>query len=558
MHDEPIFASLPESPSVASLEGTALPSPNSVELSRTASADYRHRFDGRDPHVAELFQENTKLSPRTTGHHPADAGALERAREWYLSTAYRVKDDTLVARKADAVRLPLDALPRRLAELLEPFTGTGRPSSLLYALDLFVLHEKALLRVVPRTGFLWRDRRTAERDDSRIRESIVSTERLPTAGALLFLVAAPWRYMMFLGPRGVPPHAARRGRAPGAPSGPRGEGWRGGRCVSGLLRPPRGRRPAARRRRAHGRRHRGARGRGVVKATANAGGAVRRELLAELEKLTPAEQGALAELARRYRAAPPRAGEPSGLAFVQSFLKADPRLGTFQTPVRVPAEPPGMVKQFPGRRRIRLPDSVPDAAAGLRDALERRRSSHDFGSAAMPLSALAGLLHASYGVRNFGRAYDVRDFPFRYAPSAGGLQPIDLYLVANDVDGLARGLYCYDPVAAALTLLDEGNLRRRMSGCALGQSWLAYAHAVLVLVCNLPRVFWKYGDRGYRFAHADAGVLAQNLYLVGTALGLTTCAVAGFYDDAVHDLLDLDGRDECAVLLFAVGARPEA
>ena len=42
----------------------------------------------------------------------------------------------------------------------------------------------------------------------------------------------------------------------------------------------------------------------------------------------------------------------------------------------------------------------------------------------------------------------------------------------------------------------------------------------------------------------------------GTALDLNTCAVAGFHDDAVHELLDVDGADESVVLLFAVGSRP--
>ena len=285
-------------------------------------------------------------------------------------------------------------------------------------------------------------------------------------------------------------------------------------------------------------------------------GAVLPDLLAELQKMSPAEQDVLAEVVRRYRAAPPRAGRPSGLAFVQSFLKADPRLPAFQVPASVTAGPPALCKRFPGRRQVRLPNASPHVAAGLQEVLERRRSSRDFGSTAMPLSALASLLHASYGVREFKRAYDVRDFPFRYAPSAGGLQPIDLYVVANDVESLVQGLYYHDPVAGVLTLLDEGNLRRRVSRCTLGPPWLAHAHAVLVLVCNLARVCWKYGDRGYRFAHVDAGVLAQNLYLVGTALDLSTCAVAGFYDDAVHELLDVDGGDESVVLLFAVGNAP--
>lgn len=202
MKPEQPFASPSESPSGAMPEGTVLPGPNSVELLRTAAADYRLRFDRADPHVAELFQENTKLSPRTTVYDPGDAAGLDRAREWYLSTAYRVPDDHLVAEEAQAVRLPVDVLPARLAQVLEPFTRDGRPSSLLYGLDLHVLHEQALLRVVPRTRFLWRERRTGAGGEARVRASIVPAERVPRTGPLLFLAAAPWRYMLFLGPRG--------------------------------------------------------------------------------------------------------------------------------------------------------------------------------------------------------------------------------------------------------------------------------------------------------------------------------------------------------------------
>ena len=184
------------------LEGTSLPGPNSVELLRTAASDYRLRYDGGDPHVAELFQENTKLSPHTTHFDPSNATALDQARAWYLSTAYRIDEDSLVADEADAVRMPVDALPRCLVSIAGPFTQTGRLSSLLYGVDLFVLHDHWLLRVVPRAGFLWRDRRVTEDDESRIRASILTAESMPRTGPLLFLAAAPWRYMMFLGPRG--------------------------------------------------------------------------------------------------------------------------------------------------------------------------------------------------------------------------------------------------------------------------------------------------------------------------------------------------------------------
>ena len=202
MGPKPPVASPSESRLRALLEGTVLPSPNTVEMLRTAPSDYRRRFDGGNLHVAELFQENTKLSPHTTLHDRGDAAALDHARAWYLSTAYRVEDDDLAAGQADTVRPQVDTLPPSLAGILAPFAQAGRLSSLLYGLDLLVLHEQWLLRVVPRAGFLWRDRRLAGDDERRIRESIVAAERVPRTGPLLFVAAAPWRYMMFLGPRG--------------------------------------------------------------------------------------------------------------------------------------------------------------------------------------------------------------------------------------------------------------------------------------------------------------------------------------------------------------------
>lgn len=202
MSHEPMPRPLPDPALAALLEGTVLPSPNRVELARTAATDYRRRFDGGEPHVAELFQENSKLSPHTTVRAPGDAAEIDAAREWYLSTAYRPRDEDLAADQACTMRLPVDELPPCLASVLAPFTQTGRHSSLLYGVDLFVLHAQSLLRVVPRSGFAWRDRRTQPDEESCVRRSIVTAERVPDTGPLLFLVAAPWRYMLFLGPRG--------------------------------------------------------------------------------------------------------------------------------------------------------------------------------------------------------------------------------------------------------------------------------------------------------------------------------------------------------------------
>ena len=47
--------------------------------------------------------------------------------------------------------------------------------------------------------------------------------------------------------------------------------------------------------------------------------------------------------------------------------------------------------------------------------------------------------------------------------------------------------------------------------------------------------------------------LCRNLYLVAEALGLGVCAIGAFYDKEVNGMLGLDGVEETAVNMAAVG-----
>ena len=67
------------------------------------------------------------------------------------------------------------------------------------------------------------------------------------------------------------------------------------------------------------------------------------------------------------------------------------------------------------------------------------------------------------------------------------------------------------------------------------------------------RLRWKYRERTYRYALLEAGHVGQNLYLTATALGLGACAVGAFLDDELNGLLGLDGEQEAALYIIAVG-----
>ena len=61
----------------------------------------------------------------------------------------------------------------------------------------------------------------------------------------------------------------------------------------------------------------------------------------------------------------------------------------------------------------------------------------------------------------------------------------------------------------------------------------------VVLTADLGATTHRYPARHYRTVHLDAGVALQNVLLVATALGLSTCPVMGYDDAAWECLLDL-------------------
>jgi SagB-type dehydrogenase family enzyme len=205
---------------------------------------------------------------------------------------------------------------------------------------------------------------------------------------------------------------------------------------------------------------------------------------------------------------------------------------------------------------VPLPTDHLPLAYSLRDVIVSRASRRDFSKGPLTLPELSTLLHFSWGVRARSIIYNTKDFPMRFAPSTGGLQAIEIYLTVNAVEGLEKGLYHYNADKNCLEILEKGNFRRRVVQCCIDLEWLDAASVVLFLTCDMNKVFWKYGRRAYRFVHVDLGIVSQNLHLVATALRLRSCMIAGFIDDAVHPLLQIDGRNEFIGLLLPVGRKP--
>lgn len=209
---------------------------------------------------------------------------------------------------------------------------------------------------------------------------------------------------------------------------------------------------------------------------------------------------------------------------------------------------PSPYKEYPGSRRTELPPPEPSSDMSLDEVLRRRTSVRDYSDEPLSILDLSFLLWASTGIQRVEQGYE-----FRTAPSAGALYPIDTYVVANNVQELEKGLYHYAIRAHALEELRLGDLRLETARAALGQSICYDAAAVFVWTAVFYRSKWKYEQRGYRYIYMDAGHIGENLYLSATSLGLGACAVGALFDDELNRLLGVDGEEESAIYMAAVG-----
>lgn len=186
-------------------------------------------------------------------------------------------------------------------------------------------------------------------------------------------------------------------------------------------------------------------------------------------------------------------------------------------------------------REILLPDPGERGPLSVEEAIGMRRSVRSFRDAPVLLSELSQLLWAAQGITG-------EDGFKRAAPSAGAKYPLEIYVVAGNVEDLMPGVYRYKPLDHSIELARRGDLRAELSEEALSQEWVETAALSLVIAGVYERTMEKYGERGVRYVHIEVGAVSENVYLQAEAVGLGTTLVGAFSDDGVKELLRIDAE----------------
>ncbi len=185
--------------------------------------------------------------------------------------------------------------------------------------------------------------------------------------------------------------------------------------------------------------------------------------------------------------------------------------------------------------KTQLPHPVLDGRMSFEKALSLRRSIRAYLPAPLSLAEISQILWAAQGITGEGK--------LRAAPSAGALYPILIYLVVEKVESLQPGIYRYSPENHEITRLKDGTFLKQLADAALGQSCVETCAAALIIAANYERLRYRYRERSERYAHIEAGHVAQNVYLQAETIGLATVNIGAFYDNEVSKVVGLDSKE---------------
>ena len=185
---------------------------------------------------------------------------------------------------------------------------------------------------------------------------------------------------------------------------------------------------------------------------------------------------------------------------------------------------PAAFRHYAGAQVAQLPLSA--------DRFERPFGDLDVPPAA-PVAAdatsLGALLALAFGLSAW-KSWGPNRWALRCNPSSGNLHPVEAYVLAAGVPGVADGLHHYDPEDHAL----EG----RALVAPDGGRWLAVG-----LSSAMWREAWKYGERAFRYCQLDVGHAVAALAYAAALLGWEVAPMA-LPSGTLARLLGLDREED--------------
>lgn len=207
-------------------------------------------------------------------------------------------------------------------------------------------------------------------------------------------------------------------------------------------------------------------------------------------------------------------------------------------------------KEYLRMPKILLPNPT-KIEFSLGEALIARKTERDFDENLIDVQKISQVLFYSAGIIDKKEDWDKSR---RTYPSGGARFPLEIYpIVLNENEDVKAGVYHYNVKGHFLEkLFEDKELKNKIYPEIIWQEMIKKPPLLMAISAVFSRNTIKYKNRGYRYILIEAGHMGQNIYLVSHTLGLKCCAIGGFGDDKINEILDIDGGEESVIYIFAI------
>jgi len=188
---------------------------------------------------------------------------------------------------------------------------------------------------------------------------------------------------------------------------------------------------------------------------------------------------------------------------------------------------------------ITLPSPKNADSTSVNVALAARRSVRGYTKQTLTLADVGQLLWAAQGLTSPDGK--------RTALSAMHRYPLEIVVVAQNVDGLASGAYRYVPAKHSLELLIAAKPGVPLLAGSTQQAQVHSAPAVFVISAVYERM--GSGVKNRTWTDYEAGLASENLLLEAVALGLGAVVTGGIHPASVKEAVKLTGDEEVIVVI---------
>ena len=204
--------------------------------------------------------------------------------------------------------------------------------------------------------------------------------------------------------------------------------------------------------------------------------------------------------------------------------------------------------------KIRLPPVESVGVVSIVDAIYHRKAVRSFTKKPASLNQVATLLWAGGGKTIDGVTGATRAYA-----AAGGLYPLEFYLVAHNVTKLEKGIYRYQWEDHTLVPIRAGAYIDQTAAATYSASFKNNAVAACIVITSITsRTTIKYGQRGARrYVPMAVGGAGQNIHLAAQALGIGTYIIGAFDDNKLSSILGIQAREEIPMYIMPIGVKTD-